>query len=253
MPNPLLDFSSLPRFASIRAEHVEPAVDQLVADGRAAIERLAALDTSPTWESFVEPLDDANERLSRMWAQVSHLNAVLNSPELRAAYNASLPKITQYFSEQGQDQRLHAGFKALRASSAFDAYPPARKRHVELELRDFRLGGAELPPPEKARFLEIQEELARTGSRFQDNVLDATNDFGLHVTDESELSGIPQDVRDTAREAAAKEGREGWKLTLHMPCYMPVMQYADHPGLRERMYRAYVTRASEFDKPEWDN
>ncbi|MGZ5661821.1 MAG: M3 family metallopeptidase [Usitatibacter sp.] len=253
MPNPLLDFSSLPRFASIRAEHVEPAVDQLVADGRAAIERLAALDTSPTWESFVEPLDDANERLSRMWAQVSHLNAVLNSPELRAAYNASLPKITQYFSEQGQDQRLHAGFKALRASSAFDAYPPARKRHVELELRDFRLGGAELPPPEKARFLEIQEELARTGSRFQDNVLDATNDFGLHVTDESELSGIPQDVRDTAREAAAKEGREGWKLTLHMPCYMPVMQYADHPGLRERMYRAYVTRASEFGKPEWDN
>ncbi len=253
MSNPLLDFTALPRFASIRAEHVEPAVDQLIAEGRATIERLAALDVGPTWESFVEPLDDANEKLARMWAQVSHLNAVLNSPELRAAYNASLAKITQYFSEQGQDQRLHAGFKALRAASSFEAYPPARKRHVENELRDFRLGGAELPPPEKARFLAIQEELARIGSRFQDNVLDATNDFGLFVTDEAELSGIPQDVRDTAREAAAKEGREGWKLTLHMPCYLPVMQYADHHGLRERMYRAFVTRASESGKPEWDN
>ncbi len=253
MNNPLLDFSALPRFASVRAEHVAPAVEQLIAEGRAAVERLASLDVAPTWENFVEPLDDANEKLARAWAQVSHLNAVVNSPALRDAYNAALPKVTQYFSEQGQDQRLHAGFKALRAASAFEAYPPARQRHVENELRDFRLGGAELPPPEKARFLAIQDELARTGSRFQDNVLDATNDFGLFITDESELSGIPQDVRDTARAAAAKEGHEGWKLTLHMPCYLPVMQYADHNGLRERMYRAFVTRASEFGKPEWDN
>jgi oligopeptidase A len=253
MSNPLLDFSTLPRFASIRAEHVEPAVDRLIEEGRGTIERLAALEVAPTWENFVEPLDDVNEKLARMWAQVSHLNAVLNSPELRTAYNASLPKITQYFSEQGQDQRLHAGFKALRAAGAFETYPPARKRHVENELRDFRLGGAELPPPEKARFLAIQEELAQLASRFQDNVLDATNDFGLFVTDEAELGGIPQDVRDTAQEAAAKEGRKGWKLTLHMPCYQPVMQYADHHGLRERMYRAFVTRASEFGKPEWDN
>ncbi|HEX7605475.1 MAG TPA: oligopeptidase A, partial [Usitatibacter sp.] len=131
MSNPLLDFSALPRFESIRAEHVEPAVDRLIAEGRDTIERLASLDVAPTWENFVEPLDDANEKLARMWAQVSHLNAVLNSPELRAAYNASLPKITQYFSEQGQDQRLHAGFKALRAAGAFESAPPARKRHVE--------------------------------------------------------------------------------------------------------------------------
>ena len=253
MDNPLLDFSALPRFASVGAEHVAPAVDRLIAEGRAAVERLAALEVAPTWENFVEPLDDVNEKLARAWAQVSHLNAVVNSPELRDAYTAALPKVTQYFSEQGQDQRLHAGFKSLRAASAFETYPPARQRHVDNELRDFRLGGAELPPPEKARFLEIQEELARTGSRFQDNVLDATNDFGLFITDEAELSGIPQDVRDTARAAAAKEGREGWKLTLHMPCYLPVMQYADHNGLRERMYRAFVTRASEFGKPEWDN
>jgi len=253
MANPLLDFSGLPRFASVRAEHVAPAVDELIAGGRATVERLAALDVAPTWENFVEPLDDANEKLARAWSQVSHLNAVLNSPQLREAYNTALPRVTQYFSEQGQDQRLHAGFKALAASSAFTAFTPARKRHVENELRDFRLGGAELPPPQKARFLEIQEELARTASRFQDNVLDATSDFGLYVADEAELSGIPQDVRDTARVAAAKDGREAWKLTLHMPCYQPVLQYADHAGLRERMYRAYVTRASEFGKPEWDN
>jgi oligopeptidase A len=253
MVNPLLDFSTLPRFASIRAEHVTPATEELISQGRGTIERLAALDVAPTWENFVEPLDDANEKVARMWAQVTHLNAVLNSPELREAYNTALPKITQYFTEQGQDQRLHAGFKALRAAPAFEGFAPARKRHVENELRDFRLGGAELPPPEKARFLAVQEELARLGSRFQDNVLDATNDFGLFITDESELAGVPEDVRDTAREAAAKEGREGWKLTLHMPCYLPVMQYAHHAGLRERMYRAYVTRASEFGKPEWDN
>jgi oligopeptidase A len=253
MTNPLLDFSSLPRFNDVRPEHVEPAVDALIGAGRRTIERLAAIDVTPTWENFVEPLDDANEKLARAWAQVSHLNAVMNSPRLRDAYNATLPKVTQFFAEQGQDQRLHAGFKALRASSAFEGFAPARKRHVDNSLRDFRLGGADLPPPDKARFLEVQEELAKLASRFQDNVLDATNDFALHVTDPAELSGIPPDVLDTAREAARKDGREGWKLTLHMPCYLPVMQYADHHGLREKMYRAYVTRASELGNPAWDN
>jgi oligopeptidase A len=254
--NPLLDFSGLPRFTAIQPSHVAEAVDRLVADGRAAIERLASLDRAPTWETFVEPLDDANERLARAWAQVSHLNAVVNSPEMREAYNTALPKVTQYFSEQGQDQRLHAGFKALAASTGFESWPRARQRHVENELRDFRLGGAELPPPQKARFLAIQEELANLASRFQDNLLDATNAFGLYVTDRAELSGIPEDVLATAAAAAAKEGREGWKLTLHMPCYQPVLQYADHAGLRERLYRASVTRASPealAGKPEWNN
>ena len=253
MTNPLLDFSALPRFSAVRPEHVGPAVEQLVAEGRATIERLAARDAAPTWEGFVEPLDDANEKLARAWSQVSHLNAVVNSPQLRDAYNKALPKVTQYFAEQGQDQRLHAGFKALRASVAFETFARARQRHVENKLRDFRLGGADLPPPEKARFLEVQDELAKLASRFQDNLLDATNDFGLYVAESAELSGLPPDVIDTARAAAAKEGRDGWKLTLHMPCFQPVMQYADHHGIRERMYRAFVTRASEFGRPEWDN
>jgi oligopeptidase A len=253
MTNPLLDFSGLPRFDGVRAEHVEAAIAQLIADGRATIERLTAQDRAPSWESFVEPLDDANERLSRAWAQVSHLNAVVNTPEMREAYNAALPKVTQFFSEQGQDQRLHAGFKALAASPEFSSLPRARKRHIENELRDFRLGGAELPPPQKARFLEVQEELARLASRFQDNVLDATNAFAHYTTDRDQLRGIPEDVLTSAAEAAQRDGREGWKLTLHMPCYLPVMQYAEDAALRELMYRAYITRASEFGKPEWDN
>ena len=136
----------------------------------------------------------------RAASQVSHLNAVMNSPAMRDAYNDALPKVTQFFSEQGQDQRLHAGFKALRAARAFDSLVPSRRRHIENQLRDFRLGGAELPPPQKARFLEIQEELARLASRFQDNVLDATNAFGLYVTDRAELAGIPEDVIATAAD-----------------------------------------------------
>jgi oligopeptidase A len=253
MQNPLLDFTALPRFAAIRAEHVAPAIEALIAEGNATIERLATADRAPTWEAFVEPLDDANEKLSRAWSQVSHLNAVVNSPPIRDAYNAALPKVTQFYTAQGQDQRLHAGFKAIAASPAFADFSRARRRFVENQLRDFRLGGAELPPPQKERFLQVQGELAKLSSRFQDNLLDATNAFGLYLTDVHELSGLPKDVVEAARALAAKEGREGWKLTLQMPCYMPVLQYADHHGLRERMYRAYMTRASEFGGPEWDN
>jgi oligopeptidase A len=251
--NPLLDFSGLPRFADIRPEHIGPAVDHLIAEGRVTIERLATRDAPPTWDDFVEPLDDANERLARAWGQASHLNAVVNTPQLREAYNAALPRVTQFFSEQGQDQRLHAGFKALAADPGFAAAAPARRRYVENQLRDFRLGGAELAPPEKARFLEIQEEMASLGSKFQDNVMDATNEFALYVTERGELSGIPEDVLSAAAAAAAKDGREGWKLTLQNPCYQPVMQYADSRRLRESLYSAYVTRASELGPPARDN
>jgi oligopeptidase A len=253
MSNPLLDFSGLPRFSSIRPGHVAAAIDHLVGEGRAAVERLATDASVPTWEGFVEPLFDANERLARAWSQVGHLNAVVNTPELREAYNAALPRVTLYFSEQGQDLRLFARYKALRQSGAFASLSPARQRLVENELRDFRLGGAELPPAQKARYLAVQEELAGLAARFSDNVLDATNDFALYVGDPARLSGIPPDVLETAREGAQKEGKQGWKFTLHMPCYLPVMQYADDHGLREEMYRAYTTRASEFGKPEWDN
>jgi oligopeptidase A len=253
MENPLTDFSSLPRFGEIRAEHVLPAIESLVAEARAAIDALAAAAGEPTWEGFVEPLETSNERVSRAWSQVSHLNAVVNSPALREAHNAALPVVTQFATEQGQDLRLHGRYKALAASPGFASLPPGRRRIVENALRDFRLGGAELADAAKARFRTLQEELAALASRFQDNVLDATNDFALVEADPSRLAGIPADVLEAARAAAAADGREGWKLTLHMPCYLPVLQYADHRPLREAMYRAFVTRASEYGKPEWDN
>ncbi|HZP86320.1 MAG TPA: M3 family metallopeptidase [Burkholderiales bacterium] len=251
--NPLLDFSGLPRFADIKPEHVTPAVDTLLTENRALVERLASSDAAPDWDSFVAPLDDANERLSRAWGQVGHLNAVMNSPALREAYNGNLPRISQYYTELSQDERLYTKYKAIRASDAFARLTREQKKIIENELRDFRLGGAELPPEQKVRFKAIRERLDQLGSRFSDNVLDATNAFAHFVTDPNALRGIPEDVQQAARAAAQAEGKDGWKFTLHMPSYLPVMQYADTRALREQMYHAFVTRASEFGNPEWDN
>ncbi|MGH8649412.1 MAG: M3 family metallopeptidase, partial [Burkholderiales bacterium] len=251
--NPLLDFSGLPRFAEFTPALVTPAVDQLLAENRALIERISAPGVPATWRDFVQPLEEANERLHRAWGVVGHLNAVMNSPELREAYNANLPRITQYYTELGQHPGLYAQFKALRSGPGFGGLTRAQKKIVENELRDFRLGGAELPPEKKARFREISEQLSRLSSRFSDNLLDATNAFSHHITDPELTAGLPGDVLAAAREAAQAEGRPGWKFTLHAPSYLPVMQYAENRAFRELMYRAYVTRASEFGKPEWDN
>ncbi|MCL6646318.1 MAG: oligopeptidase A, partial [Dehalococcoidia bacterium] len=251
--NPLLDFSGLPRFPDFRPEHVTPAVETLLAENRALVARLTAEGAPATCEEFVEPLEDADERLGRAWGVVAHLNAVMNTPALRDAYNENLPRIAQYHAELAQHEGLYRQYRALRAGPEFEALSPAQRRAVENELRDFRLGGAELPAPQKARFLAIRERLSQLSSRFSDNLLDATNAFAHYATDARELSGIPEDVLAAAREAARAEGRTGWKLTLHAPCYVPVMQYAHDRALREELYRAYVTRASEFGKPEWDN
>jgi len=250
MNNPLLDFSGLPRFGELAPAHVAPAVDQLLAEARAAIARSLAAPVD--WQSFVAPLEDANERLGRAWGQVAHLHAVLDSPELRDAYNANLPKITQYWTELGQNQPLFEKYKQLAASPQFPGLSPARKKIIDNALRDFRLGGAELPLEKKARYAKIQDELAAAGSRFSENVLDATKAFSIAV-DERRIAGIPEDVLHAAREAAQKEGKSGWKFTLHAPSYLPVMQYADDRALRETMYRESVTRASELGRPEWDN
>ncbi|MGH8770476.1 MAG: M3 family metallopeptidase, partial [Burkholderiales bacterium] len=249
--NPLLAFSGLPRFSEIKPEHVAPAVDKLLAECRATVENVS--DAVPAWDNFVLPMDDTNERLSRAWGQVAHLNAVMNNPDLRAAYNENLPKITQYHSELAQNVALFEKYKALKASSEFERLNGAQKKIIANELRDFRLGGAELPSQEKARFMEIQEELAKLSAKFEENLLDATNEFSLFIADRTEVSGIPEDVLKAAEEAAKKENQSGWKFTLHAPSYIPVMQYADNRELRHKMYRAFATRASEFGKPEWDN
>ncbi|GAB4117474.1 MAG: M3 family metallopeptidase [Sideroxydans sp.] len=251
--NPLLDFSGLPRFAQIKPEHVAPAIDQLLAENRALIARLLADTAAPTWDNFVRPMEDANERLSRAWGPVGHLNAVMNSPELRDAYNSTLPKITAYYAELGQNLALFEKFKALRNSSEFEGLSAARKKIIENELRDFRLGGAELPEEKKRRYLAIQERQSELSSRFSDNILDATNAYTLVIENRGELEGLPEDVLQTAREAAQAAEKTGWLFTLKAPSYLPVMQFADNRDLREKMYRAYATRASEFGKPELDN
>ena len=182
-----------------------------------------------------------------------HLNAVMNSPELREVYNANLPKVTQFYTELGQNPLLFGKFKQLSASPEMAQLSRAQRAIIEHELRDFRLGGAELPAPEKARFTEIREKLSALSSRFSDNLLDATNAYAHCVATAGELTGIPEDVLQAAREAAQEDGKTGWKFTLHAPSYVPVMQYSDNRALREIMYRAYSTRAAEFGKPEWDN
>jgi len=164
--NPLLDFSGLPRFPEFKPEFVTPAVDKLLAENRALIDRVSTAAVAVTWNDFVEPLEDANERLGRAWGVVGHLNAVMNSPELREAYNANLPKVTQYYTELSQHQGLFAKLKALRASAGFEGLTRAQRKVVENELRDFRLGGAELSPDDKARFMAMREKLSALSSRF---------------------------------------------------------------------------------------
>jgi oligopeptidase A len=251
--NPLLDFSGLPRFAEIRPEHVSPAIDELLAHCRSVVEQCISSPDDPTWAGFVAPMEDANEKLSRAWGQVSHLHSVMDSPELREAYNANLPKVTQYHAELGQNEGMFRKFKALRNSAAFDSLSRAQKKIVENELRDFRLGGAELPDAQKKRFMEIQQELAALSAKFEENLLDATNAFSHFVENRDELACIPDDVLEMAAEAAKSDSKPGWKFTLHMPSYLPVMQYADNRSLRETLYRAYVTRASEFGDAKLDN
>ncbi|MDN3576585.1 M3 family metallopeptidase [Chitinimonas viridis] len=252
MTNPLLDFSALPQFGAILPEHITPAIEQLLAEARAAVQ--AAETVSPvSWNNFVRPLDDANERLGRAWGQVSHLNAVVNTPALREAYNANLPKLSQFGAELGQNLALFAQYKLLAQGPEYAGYDAAKKRIIENALRDFRLGGAELADEQKARFSAIKEELANLSAKFEQNLLDATDAFALHVDSEAELAGLPEDIKAMCRAAAEKDGKPGYKLSLHMPVYLPVQSYCDNRELRAQLYRAYSTRASEFGPAELDN
>ncbi|MCK9387377.1 MAG: M3 family metallopeptidase [Sulfuritalea sp.] len=251
--NPLLDFSGLPRFDAVQPEHVTPAIRQLLDENRAVIARLIAPETAATWNDFVQPMVDAGERLSRAWGIVGHLHSVNDVPPWREAYNAMLPEVSSFYADLGQNLALFARYKALAAGSEYPALSPARRRIVDNELRDFRLSGAELPEERKPRFKEIQEELSALGSKFSENVLDATNAHAEWIEDEAGIKGLPADVKAAARAAAEKDGKQGWKFTLHAPSYIPVLQFCDNRELRARMYRASATRASEFGKAEWDN
>ena len=256
--NPLLDFSGLTRFDEVRPEHVTPAIDELIAHAAAVVKNLEAPIERVTWDNFVIPLEEASERLGRAWGVVNHLNSVMDSPELRAVYNETQPKITEFWTALGQNEALFDKYKAMRASPDYDSLSPARKKIVEDALRDFRLGGAELPESKKERFAEIQEQHAAVSTRFSETVLDATNAYKLVVATIEELAGVPEDAIAAARAAAEQDGKEGYLFTLHFPSYFPLLQFGDNRALRETIYRASATKASEMgvvfsELEKWDN
>jgi oligopeptidase A len=251
--NPLLQFTGTMNFAAIRPEHVRPAIDTLLAEARAVVVHVTDPAVPAGWDSVVVPLDDSTERLARAWGTVSHLNAVVDTPELREAYNHTLPTITAFWTELAQNEALYARYKAIAALPDYPSWPAARRRVIANELRDFRLGGAELSGSDKARFKSLRERKAQVSQKFSENVLDATNAYSLVLPDLARLSGVPADVVEMYRESAEAAEREGYLVNLHLPSYLPIQQYAEDRALREELYRAYATRASELGDPRWDN
>ena len=244
--NPLLDFSGLPLFDRIEPGHVGPAVDVLLGQAETALEQVTSPEFPARWTEIARVLDVATENLSRAWGAVSHLNSVADTPELRAAYNAALPRVTEFWTRLGADERLYAKYKAIDVASLNAEQRQAHKNAV----RNFVLSGAELVGAAKERFAAIQERQAKLSQKFSENALDATDAYAYYAR-EDELVGVPADVVQTARAHAEAEGKDGYKLTLKMPCYLPVMQFADSSALRETLYKAYSTRASDQSPPEF--
>jgi oligopeptidase A len=253
MSNPLLEQTGLPAFSRITPEHVEPAIDNLLAANRQRIDRLLTTVGDPDWSSLVEPIEEWDEQLNRAWSPVSHLNAVVNSDALRAAYNACLPKLSDYATEMGHNEKLFAAYKSVAAQPG--QLDEAQRKVLDNALRDFHLSGVDLEPAAKARFKQISQELSQLTSRFSDNVLDATNAWSKCLADTQGLAGMPQSALDLARQTAEQRGEKGWMLTLDFPSYFPVMTYADDRALRRELYEAYQTRASDQgpDAGRYDN
>ena len=260
LQNPLITFGrGIPAYAEVKPEHIDSAISYLLKAAEAAVDKATDVNTPCTWDALAEPLEDATESLGRSWSVISHLNSVADTPELRAAYGEMLPQVTAFFSSLSQNLALYDKFKVIQSSSEFSKLGMAQKKVIENALRDFRLGGAELTDAQKPRFAQIQDEQAILGKAFSDHVLDATDGFVHLITDEAELAGLPEDAIAAAADTAKQKNLEGWAFTLHFPSYYPVMQYSENRALRQLMYQAYVTRASELapqftnGKLEWDN
>ena len=254
MTNPLLEKSDLPQFSKIKPEHIQPAVEQLIQECRKTTEQVLN-QPNFSWENFCQPLAEVNERLSRAWSPVSHLNAVKNSPELREVYQACLPLLAEYGTWVGQHQGLYNAYLQLKNSAEFANYSQAQKKAIENSLRDFELSGISLPPEQQKRYGEIVTRLSELNSQFSNNVLDATMGWEKIVTDENQLKGLPESALQAAKQSAQNKGIEGYRFTLEIPSYLPVMTYCENRQLREEMYRAFVTRASEQgpNAGKWDN
>jgi oligopeptidase A len=252
--NPLLSLEGLPPFSEIRPEHVEPAIDALIQHNRQGIEDLLAGGGPFTWDTLIEPLEIMEDRLSRAWSPVRHMNAVVNSDALRDAYNACLPKLSDYATELGQNRTLYEAYRSLRDSVAFESLDTGQRKTIDDALRDFHLSGVDLPPERQQRFKAIQQELTRLQSKFEENLLDATHAWTRHFTDSTRLSGLPESALDLGRQNAAQQGKDGWVFNLEFPSYQAIMTYADDRELRRDFYHGYTTRASDqAAHPEWDN
>ena len=250
--NILLNLDNEPRYNEIRVCDIKPAMQTAMSEAR---EQIAQIKTQPetTWLNTVETLTDITERVGRIWGVVAHLNSVVDTPELRAVYNELMPEVTVFFTEIGQDIELYERFKAIKNAPEFAKLDSAQQTKLAHDLRGFVLSGAELSPEKQAEFAKLQMESAQLSAQFSQNVLDATDDFALYFDDKSSLQGLPDDALAMFQAAAQAENKSGYKIGLQMPHYIAVMQYADNRELREQLYRAYSTRASELGKPEWDN
>ncbi|MBD1573167.1 oligopeptidase A [Vibrio sp. S17_S38] len=255
MSNPLLSFTDLPPFTQIKPEHVQPAVEQAIADCRAQVEKVLQNDAAPSWNTICEPLTETDDRLGRLWSPVSHLNSVKNSNELREVYEACLPLLSEYGTWVGQHKGLYDAYKAIQTSDEFATLNTAQQKSITDALKDFELSGIALPADEQKRYGEISKRLSELGSTFSNNVLDATMGWSKLITEESELAGMPESAVSAAKANAEDKELDGWLLTLEMPSYIPVMTYCDNQALRQEMYEAFVTRASDRgpNAGKWDN
>ncbi len=255
MTNPLLTPFSLPPFSAIRPEDIVPAVQSALADCRAAVERVVAQPGPFTWDNLCQPLAESDDRLSRIWSPVGHLNSVKNSPELRAAYEQALPLLSEYGTWVGQHEGLYQAYRSLKEGAAFEKLTAPQRKSVENALRDFELSGIGLSPEKQRRYGEIVARLSELGSTYSNNVLDATMGWSKLITSEAELSGLPESALAQAQAMAQAKEQDGWLLTLDMPSYLPVLTYGDNRALREEMYRAFATRASDQgpNAGKWDN
>jgi oligopeptidase A len=255
MQNPLLQMNDLPPFAAIKPEQVEPAIDTVLEENRAEVARLLQRGEGFSWDSLVMPLESLDDRLNRIWSPVSHMNSVVNNPELREAYEACLPKLSDYATEMGQNEKLYQAFEAIRNSSEYDSLNTAQQKVIDNTLRDFRLSGVALPAEQKARYKELKAELSKLTTTFSNNLLDATNGWSKLITDEAGVAGLSDSSKGMLKQAAEREEQEGWRVSLEFPSYFAVMTYADDRALREEVYEAFVTRASDKgpDAGKWDN
>ena len=255
MNNPLLENSTLPQFSKIKPEHIEPAIDSLLSEARALIEQHLQATTDYTWENLIEPIENIEDKLNKAWSPISHMNSVVNTDELRDAYNACLPKLSEYSTEMGQNKALFNAYQHIAESAAYTSLDTAQQKIIANSLRDFRLSGIDLTTEKQQRYKEISQELSRLSSKYEENLLDATNAWTKLITDADDLAGLSDNALALAKQSAESQDKKGWMISLQFPSYLAVMTYADNRELRKEHYTAFATRASEQgpNAGQWDN